>query len=329
MDRRQFTLAAATAVAAGALTRATQTLASVLPTVEMSDPHVDGRRLDPGQFEWQPGLSPEGALVFIVSLPEQLLHVYRNGIKIGVSTCSTGKPGHRTPTGVFVVLEKDRHHRSSLYNNAPMPNMQRLTWRGVALHGGYLPGYPASHGCIRLPKPFAQIIFEVTHLGIPVIIADSRSQPEVVVHPGLLLPEGAHGQAARAMTESARQLDPKDVMSGVVSGADKKAIVLVDGEVVSESTVDIVDPSRPLGDHAFTLLGPAPEGGTYRWLVHAYDGNREVIGTHDAVLSRIKAPRLERMLATAKGNPTLVVTDKPADAHTRTHPDFVIADAMV
>jgi len=328
MDRRQFTLAA-TAATAGVLTRATRSIASILPLVDASTPHVDSRNLDPGQFEWQPDLSPEGALVFIVSLPDQLVHIYRNGIKIGVSTCSTGRSGHRTPTGVFVVLEKDRYHRSSIYNNAPMPNMQRLTWRGVALHGGYLPGYPASHGCIRLPKPFAKIIFEITHLGIPVIIADSRSQPEVVVNPGLLLPERAHSQAAHAMTDAARNLDPSDVMSAVVSGADKKAIVLVDGEVTWESAVDIVDPGRPLGDHAFTLLGPAPEGGTYRWLVHDYDGNREVIGTHDAVLSRIKAPRLERMLATAKGTPTLVVTDKPADAHTRTRPDFVIADAMV
>ncbi len=74
---------------------------------------------------------------------------YRNGVRIAVSTCSTGKKGHETPTGVFTILEKDKDHHSSTYNNAPMPNMNRLTWSGVALHAGNLPGYPASHGCVR------------------------------------------------------------------------------------------------------------------------------------------------------------------------------------
>jgi lipoprotein-anchoring transpeptidase ErfK/SrfK len=87
----------------------------------------------------------------IVSLPDQLVHVYRNGVRIAVSTCSTGKPGHATPTGVFMVLEKDKHHHSSTYNNAPMPNMSCLTWDGIALHAGQLPGCPASHGCVCLP----------------------------------------------------------------------------------------------------------------------------------------------------------------------------------
>jgi len=127
--------------------------------------------LKPGEFIFEPDLSPEGPVVFIVSIPDQRIHVYRNGVEIGVSTCSTGKPGHSTPTGVFVILQKDRHHRSSTYNNAPMPNMQRLTWGGIALHAGNLPGYPASHGCVRLPRKFSELIFEITHLGIPVTIA--------------------------------------------------------------------------------------------------------------------------------------------------------------
>jgi len=110
--------------------------------------------LRPGQFVWHPERSPDGPVAVIVSLPEQRVHVYRNGIRIGVSTCSTGREGHRTPTGVFTVLQKDRNHRSSTYNNAPMPNMNRLTWSGIALHAGQLPGYPASHGCVRLPLEF-------------------------------------------------------------------------------------------------------------------------------------------------------------------------------
>lgn len=133
------------------------------------------KALKPGEFIWRPEVSPRGPVVIVVSLPEQLVHVYRNGVAIGVSTCSTGKPGNRTPTGVFTILQKNADHYSSTYNNAPMPNMQRLTWRGVALHAGNLPGYPASHGCVRLPKNFSKALFSVTQLGTPVIIADQNA----------------------------------------------------------------------------------------------------------------------------------------------------------
>ena len=98
--------------------------------------------LKPGEYAWHPELSPQGPVVLIVSLPEQLAYVYRNGVIIGASTVSTGKKGHETPTGVFTILQKHEDHYSNLYNNAPMPYMQRLTWTGVALHAGRLPGVP-------------------------------------------------------------------------------------------------------------------------------------------------------------------------------------------
>ncbi len=109
-------------------------------------------KLKPGEYAWHPEFSPKGPVVLIVSLPEQLAYVYRNGVIIGASTVSTGKKGHETPTGVFTILQKHEDHYSSLYNDAPMPYMQRLTWSGVALHAGRLPGYPASHGRAR-PQP--------------------------------------------------------------------------------------------------------------------------------------------------------------------------------
>jgi lipoprotein-anchoring transpeptidase ErfK/SrfK len=93
----------------------------------------------------------------IITLPRQLAFVYRNGVLIGVSTVSSGTKGHATPTGVFTVLQKKVEHYSNLYNAAPMPYMQRLTWDGIAMHAGNLPGYPASHGCVRLPKAFAKL----------------------------------------------------------------------------------------------------------------------------------------------------------------------------
>lgn len=130
---------------------ATLALAAVLPAAAQD--------LAPGGFEWTPEAAPAGPVVIVVSLPEQRAHVYRNGIRTGVATISSGKPGNETPTGVFPILQKSRDHRSNLYNNAPMPFMQRLTWDGIALHAGRIPGYPASHGCVRLPKAFAEQLF--------------------------------------------------------------------------------------------------------------------------------------------------------------------------
>ena len=146
--------------------------------------------LKPGEFVWHPERAPAGPVAIVVSLPDQRVYVYRNGVRIAVSTCSTGKPGHSTPTGVFTILEKDKHHRSSTYNNAPMPNMNRLTWSGVALHAGQLPGYPASHGCVRLPLDFSAKLFTVTQIGTPVIIANAATFPTTVVHPGMVLSAG-------------------------------------------------------------------------------------------------------------------------------------------
>ncbi|MBK8750386.1 MAG: L,D-transpeptidase family protein [Candidatus Competibacteraceae bacterium] len=111
----------------------------------------DAATLKPGEFTWHPERAPSGPVVIIVSVPEQRAYVYRNGVRIGASTVSTGKPGHETPTRVFSILEKDQKHVSSTYQGAAMPYMERLTWDGIALHAGKLPGYPASHGCVRLP----------------------------------------------------------------------------------------------------------------------------------------------------------------------------------
>ena len=104
--------------------------------------------LKPGEWVWGGDAKDMGPMAVVVSLTEQRAYVYRNGLLIAVSTVSTGKPGHETPTGVFTILQKDKDHHSSKYNDAPMPYQERLTWDGVALHAGRIPGYPASHGCV-------------------------------------------------------------------------------------------------------------------------------------------------------------------------------------
>ena len=144
--------------------------------------------LAPGEFEWTPDAAPQGQVLVVVSIPEQRAYVYRGGTRIGVSTVSTGTDAHPTPTGVFEILQKKKMHHSNLYNDAPMPWMQRLTWDGIALHSGRIPGYPASHGCVRLPDGFAAKLFAETEKGGIVVIADENSHDYAVVHPGLRSP---------------------------------------------------------------------------------------------------------------------------------------------
>jgi lipoprotein-anchoring transpeptidase ErfK/SrfK len=121
----------------------------------------------------------------IVSLSNQRLYVYRNGVRVGASTISSGREGYETPTGVFTILEKREVYRSNLYHRARMPYMQRLTWGGIALHAGRLPGYAASHGCVRLPLGFSKILYRETSLGMTVVVTDTQPRPENNLDPGL------------------------------------------------------------------------------------------------------------------------------------------------
>lgn len=132
---------------------------------------------------------PPGPHLFIVSLKNQRATLYANGKPVARTPISSGTASHPTPTGVFSVIQKNRHHRSNLYSNAPMPFMQRLTWSGIALHQGHLPGYAASHGCIRLPGDFASFLWRTTRLGARVIIAHNDVVPAAISHPKLFQPK--------------------------------------------------------------------------------------------------------------------------------------------
>lgn len=147
-------------------------------------PNAFSARLTPSPYEGsvavEPPLPPpppptprealeEGVLI-VVSIPSQRMFVFRKGELWDQSPVSTGKKGKETPQGIFPILQKKVMHRSSIYDDAPMPYMQRLTWDGVALHAGRVPGYPASHGCVRLPKDFAKKLYEVTNFERTIVI---------------------------------------------------------------------------------------------------------------------------------------------------------------
>ncbi len=296
-----------------------------------------GQALDlkPGEFEWHPEAAPEGPVAVIASLPDQLVHVYRNEVRIGRSTCSTGKPGHSTPTGIFTILQKDAHHHSSTYNNAPMPNMNRLTWSGVALHAGNLPGYPASHGCVRLPLEFSKLLFSVTHVGTPVIIADLHSQPADVVHAGPMLSAVAEHEmeaevaklAAKAPPPRERREDMQQPVSLLVSAADREIYIIRDGHILTKGPVEIVG-AQPLGSHMLVLTGAHDNRRSLKWSTVGFkpDPVTAPTDTGAAVLNRLKLDTATTRQVIALMHPGLVmaVTDQPAHPDTRTGRDFVI-----
>lgn len=199
--------------------------------------------LKPGEFLWHPEISPAGPIVLVVSLDEQRAYVYRNGIAIGLSTISSGKTGHETPTGVFTILQKDKDHKSNLYNSAPMPYMQRLTWDGIALHGGSLPGHPASHGCVRLPQAFAQKLFGETKRGDTVVVADAKSAPMTLAYPAVLAPVSSTGKALAESTAAPAHYwndaaAPAGQVGILVSLHDQRLYVLRDGVLIGESRLE-------------------------------------------------------------------------------------------
>jgi hypothetical protein len=286
--------------------------------------------LKAGQFEWHPDRSPSGPLAIIVSLTKQRVYVYRNGIQIGVATCSTGKKDFETPTGVFTILEKEEEHYSSTYDDAAMPMMQRLTWDGIALHAGKLPGYPASHGCVRLPKAFAEKLYAVTQTGTPVIIADAATQPSSVYDPGLLLGAEAKDELGKASKKKKKPAFSKSnaVTSILVSSADKSIYVIQNGNIVAQGTAEIEDPKKPLGSNVFILEKGDEDG--FTWQATGYStGKKGAAKPSTSVVERITPPADVQAAIDERMKPGMVfvTTDQPATPETRSGKDFTVMDS--
>jgi hypothetical protein len=231
---------------------------------------ADIAQLKPGQFIWAPHLAPDGPMVMVVGLKRQQAYVYRNGVRIGVSTISTGKKGHETPTGVFTILQKNKDHRSNLYNDAPMPYMQRLTWDGIALHAGNLPGKPASHGCVRLPMAFAKALFAETEKGMTVVITDEAPNPTKLDGGDLLAPIAAGGAPAAGAAPSERlkpneawrwtpETAPTGPVTLIVGAQDQRLLVLRNGKVIGRGRTSL-PPGKIVGTFALAFTGFDAQG---------------------------------------------------------------------
>src|SRR5246127_4878192 len=148
-------------------------------------------------------------ILAIVSLRSQRITVYDASGWILRAPVSSGQKGRETPAGVFSVIQKEAEHYSNLYDDAFMPHMQRITWSGIALHGGPLPGYPASHGCVRMPFDFAERLFDVTRVGLRVIVAPTDVAPVEIAHPALFQPKPGAGALIAARTAEADEATRK------------------------------------------------------------------------------------------------------------------------
>lgn len=282
--------------------------------------------LKPGEYWWDPHLSPTGPVVVLVSLPQQMMYVYRNGILIGRSTVSSGSKSHATPGGVYSILEKKQTHYSKTYDNAPMPNMQRLTWSGIAMHSGALPGYPASHGCVRLPYDFSQLLFRTTASGGTVVIGDGKTPtPRLASNPGMLLaPTDFSPGMLHPLAQGDYDWHPERSSKGpvtiVLSAADHALYVYRNGNPIGRAEVDISG-RGPLGGHVYTLLEGttgrpsqlAPGRAAGRWMeVPSESSGRGV--DPDRLASRLHmSPEFAtKVYATIAPGATVLVTDQPA-----------------
>ena len=186
----------------------------------------------------------DGPLVLVVSLKHQRVTVYDRSGVIAVSPISSGRVGNPTPMGVYSILEKQKMHYSNLYDSAPMPNMQRITWSGVAMHAGVLPGYPASHGCIRLPHGFSQRLYNITKTGARVVVTRDDAPVQSFTHQALftttafglepksasVTPLSANGQVADA---SGRTVAAQTHVSDVAASVPGQALAAVEPAKVS------------------------------------------------------------------------------------------------
>ncbi|KYG19132.1 hypothetical protein SE92_01715 [Bradyrhizobium sp. AT1] len=173
--------------------------------------------------EKEAGTKPQGPLVIVVSIDRQKVTVYDTNGVFAESPVSTGMKGHSTPMGVFSVIQKHKFHHSNIYSGAPMPYMQRITWSGVAMHAGVLPGYPASHGCIRMPMAFAVKMWNWTRMGARVIVAPGEMTPHNFSHP-LLASSRVPPQPAASLEPQTNVGDKADKGAAQTKAAESKPV---------------------------------------------------------------------------------------------------------
>ncbi|PQJ28369.1 hypothetical protein BSZ32_07480 [Rubritalea profundi] len=288
-------------------------------------------KLAPGQFEWHPERSTSGPVLMVVSIDDQMAYVYRNGVQIARSTVSTGRAGKETPTGVFTILQRKVDHESNVYVGAKMPYMQRLTWTGIAMHAGDLPGYPASGGCIRLPYAFSEKVYGVLSNGSTVAITKKGTIPSYSKKPAsvLMASNAKGGVSNKAIPDPTGRVmwNPSKSRTGpysvLLSYADRTAYVWRNGVKIGQSPMGIAPGSNP-PEGVFMKL----EGGTgpTSWSVLSLNGGKVTGDPAGSIASNVNFPaefrgKIRNILTPGT---ILLATRQSSNASTMSKTDFGI-----
>ena len=287
--------------------------------------------LKPGEWVWAPKIAPRGPILVYVDLTRQLATVYRNGVRIGVSTISSGRDGYETPTGVFTILEKNKEHISHKYNDAPMPYQERLTWGGVALHAGGLPGYPESHGCVHLPLAFSKILFDAMPMGGTVVIAGGHEDPVKRPAAGVLQPTMAGvtpPPAATLTTQGVYTWNPSAAPSGpvsiIISTGDQQVVVLRNGVEIGRAHAQVEQQTTE--SQVLTFTG----GKEKEWIQVGVSGlagqPAEIISTERVEQMHLPAAFVDDMRSVITAGTTVLVTQASV-SQTSTGPQTTVLDA--
>jgi hypothetical protein len=207
------------------------------------------------------GEATKGVLQLVVSIGSQRVTLFSNGVRVAQGPVSTGTPGHPTPMGVFSIIQKDRYHHSNLYGNAPMYYMQRITWSGVAMHQGVLPGHAASHGCIRLSHGFAAALWPTTKLGVRVIVSRNELAPTDFDHPKLFAPNPKPADPRVAMTEPKPNRLVQVAQSNTTSTDARGLDATPSAPEAAKPAPADVDPPKPAAPHGKLADQPAKRAG--------------------------------------------------------------------
>ncbi|WFU29701.1 L,D-transpeptidase family protein [Bradyrhizobium brasilense] len=256
-------------------------------------------------IEKEAGSKPQGPLIISVSIDQQRVSLYDANGLYAESPVSTGMKGHSTPMGVFSVIQKQKYHQSNIYSGAPMPYMQRITWSGIAMHAGVLPGYPASHGCIRMPMSFAVKMYNWTRMGARVFVTPGTISPESFSHPLLVTQKVAPQQPV------ADDILKMDAPLGVKSdkGADKQSSLDL------RSSVGHAAASLRDNTHTADASSAMPAASASVTMSDASSST-----ARDAIAEKIAADKSETV------KPETAAADKPAESNSAGHDSNATTD---
>ncbi|WP_420971202.1 L,D-transpeptidase family protein [Bradyrhizobium sp. B120] len=256
-------------------------------------------------IEKEAGRKPQGPLIVSVSIDQQRVSIYDANGLYAESPVSTGMKGHSTPMGVFSVIQKQKYHQSNIYSGAPMPYMQRITWSGIAMHAGVLPGYPASHGCIRMPMSFAVKMYNWTRMGARVFVTPGTISPESFSHPLLVTQKVVPQQPV------ADEVLKMDAPLGVKSdkGADKQSSLDLRTSVGHAAAASLRD-----NTHTADASGAMPSASASATMSDASSSAR------DAIAEKIAADKSEATTTDA------AAADKPAETNAAAGDSSVATD---